>query len=438
MKTRLLLLITTGSLFFAGCRKYDTVLPVQPAAEELSASIATEWMEQYRQIVKTQGLNPPQASRIYAYSAIALYEAVLPGMPGGRSLQGQVPLLTDLPKATEFPNMNYLVSANEAMYRVAKSVFPNLTAANSEALDNLYKKNNDALVKQVFTPNYQNSKDFGQLVGMAVIKRANADGFAETRTINYSVPPRSLNPAYWAPTGSATSPLEPYWGKIKCFAMVKADECEEPLTIAFSTTNGSAFHNEAMEVYNVSRNLTQSQKDIALWWADGGGTPTPPGHWLAIANKLATSKKLSLGKAAEMYALLNIGLADAFISCWDAKYKYNLLRPQTYIRDFVAGGSTWSSFIGTPPFPEYPSGHSVSSGTAAEILTTIFGTVAFTDDTNADMGMAPRSFNSFYQAADEAAMSRLYGGIHYRVGNENGVKQGKTLGKLVLKNIKLK
>jgi hypothetical protein len=220
--------------------------------------------------------------------------------------------------------------------------------------------------------------------------------------------------------------------------MKSSYECETPSTVAFSTVSGSAFYKQALEVVTVSQSLTQEQKDIAKWWADGGGSPTPPGHWVAIENQLVSKLNLGLGKAAEMYVLVNMALADAFISCWDAKYKFNLLRPKTYINKYIAGNSNWNSFIGTPPFPEYPSGHSVSSGAAAEILTTLFGNVAFTDNANTDLGLQPRSFNSFYQAADEAAVSRLYGGIHYREANENGVKQGKMVGQSVMKNIKLK
>jgi hypothetical protein len=220
--------------------------------------------------------------------------------------------------------------------------------------------------------------------------------------------------------------------------MKSSDECETPSAVAFSTTPGSPFYNQALEVVTVSQNLTQEQKNIARWWADGGGTTTPPGHWLAIENQLVGKLNLSLGKAAEMYVLVNMALADAFISCWDAKFKFNLLRPKTYINKYIPGNSNWNSFIGTPPFPEYPSGHSVSSGAAAEILTTLFGSVAFTDNANINMGLQPRSFSSFYDAANEAADSRLYGGIHYREANENGVKQGKMVGQSVMKNIKLK
>jgi hypothetical protein len=255
----------------------------------------------------------------------------------------------------------------------------------------------------------------------------------------FTVPDWTTNASYWAPTDNTNlKPLEPFWGKVKCFAMKSSDECEIPSTTPFSTAVGSAFYQQSVEVLTISQKLTTEEKNIASWWADGGGTPTPPGHWVAIENQLVNQLNLDLGKAAEMYAIVNVGMGDAFISCWDAKYKFNLLRPETYIRNHIAGNNNWRPYIGTPPFPEYPSGHSVSSGVAAEILTTLFGNVSFTDNTNTNLGLAPRSYRSFKEAADEAAISRLYGGIHYREACEKGVEQGKLVAQSLMKNIKLR
>lgn len=221
--------------------------------------------------------------------------------------------------------------------------------------------------------------------------------------------------------------------------MPNGGACSIPSSIPFSTTPGSPFYNQALEVVNTADNLTQGQKDIALWWADGpGATSTPPGHWLAIASQLIKEKNIPLGKSAEIFATLNIGMADAFISCWHEKYRLNLLRPISYIRTYLPGRTTWTSLIGTPPFPEYPSGHSVSSGAAAEILTKYFGAIPFTDLTNVGLGLSTRSFNSFTEAANEAGISRLYGGIHYREAIDKGILQGKEVSRVVFEKIKLK
>lgn len=421
------------------CKKQDTVVQPQPIASNTNAQVAVDWMEAYRQVVKSEGKNPPQASRIYAYAGIAVYESVVPGMQGYQSLQGQLSGLDKLPKPAMFGQLDYAAIVNEAMYQTAVKLFGTIKPENTVVIEDLHTKYFKADVKRVFAPVLQNSVDFGKMVASAIMDRANSDGFAATRSMIYVVPSRNTNPSFWAPTNAALIPLEPYWGKIKCFTMDSSSECELKSSIPFSTVAGSPFYNQVKEVVDIKQNLTTEQKNIANWWADNAGaTSTPPGHWVGIENQLVQKLNLDLAKAAEMYALVNITLGDAFISCWDAKYKFNLLRPQTYIRDYIPGQNTWTSFIGTPPFPEYPSGHSVSSGAAAEMLTKLFGSVAFTDETNTNMGMAARSFTSFYQAADEAAVSRLYGGIHYREANENGVKQGKELAKLVLKKIKLK
>ncbi len=221
--------------------------------------------------------------------------------------------------------------------------------------------------------------------------------------------------------------------------MPNGSACSIPSGIPFSTAVGSPFYNQANEVLTVSQHLTDDQKAIAEWWSDGTNqTATPPGHWVAIADQIATRRNLNLTKAAEMYALLNITLGDAFISCWDQKYTLNLLRPVSYIHTYIAGNTAWTPLLSTPPFPEYPSGHSVASSAAGDILTHLFGNFTFTDSANTYLGLAPHTYNSFQQASDEAAVSRLYGGIHFREAIENGSRQGKEVSKAVLMKIKLK
>jgi hypothetical protein len=428
-------------LFLQSCVKQNDVEPQtqQPQANNYSPAVAVEWMDMTRQIVKSEGKNPPVASRIYAYAGITVYESVYVGLPNNKSVAAQIPGFNNLPKVSSFGELDFPAVVNEAMYRVSLKIAGNLKQENLNAIKALHEKYSNERLKAVPFEVMEASTEYGKTLAIAILNRADNDNFSATRSLAYTVPNWNNDLGNWAPTDNVNmSPLEPHWGKVKCFAMKSSDECETPSAVAFSTTPGSPFYNQALEVVTVSQNLTQEQKNIARWWADGGGTPTPPGHWLAIENQLVGKLNLSLGKAAEMYVLVNMALADAFISCWDAKFKFNLLRPKTYINKYIPGNSNWNSFIGTPPFPEYPSGHSVSSGAAAEILTTLFGSVAFTDNANINMGLQPRSFSSFYDAANEAADSRLYGGIHYREANENGVKQGKMVGQSVMKNIKLK
>ncbi len=185
-----------------------------------------------------------------------------------------------------------------------------------------------------------------------------------------------------------------------------------------------------MEVYTTVKSLNSEQHAIAEFWADNPGeTSTPAGHCISILNQILEQKNATLDVAAEAYAKVGSALADAFIACWFTKYQYNLIRPVTYIQKLI--DSTWVPPVKTPPFPEYPSGHSVQSAAFAQVMTDMFGAVAFVDHTHDKSGLAPRSFSSFFEAAEEAAISRLYGGIHYRAAIELGLAQGKNIGRKI-------
>ena len=193
-------------------------------------------------------------------------------------------------------------------------------------------------------------------------------------------------------------------------------------------------------------NLTSEQKTIADYWADGAGqTGTPPGHWMAIVSQLARHHGhhphgLSLMIAAEAFTRVGIAVHDAFIACWYTKYVYNLQRPVTYINDHI--DPAWKPYITTPGFPSYHSGHSTQSGTAATVLTAMFGSITFTDTTHTDHGLlppqAPRTFRSFDEAAEEAAASRLYGGIHYAFDNDDGLDSGWCIGDWILQRVQFR
>lgn len=434
-----LAVIMLALLILESCRKQDAGIVTQPEAVNYSSKVATEWMHTLQKIVQSENASPPVASRIYAYAAIGLYEAALPGMPGYQSLQGQIAGLSNIPDARMFSQLDHIASANEALYQIATKIFVTLKPENLKTIEDLHKKYTSEAYKRALSETVNSSADFGKMLAAAVLNRANNDNFSNTRSMQYIVPSAATNPAAWAPTGAVTIPLEPYWGELKCFAMENGAACTIKSTLPFSATQGSAFYTQAYEVYTTRLNLTEEQKAIANWWSDGSSqTATPPGHWVAIIDQLADRKHFDLGKAAEVYAMVNIAMADAFISCWDEKYKMNLLRPVTYIRNYIPGASNWSPLLNTPPFPEYPSGHSVASGAAGDILTRLLGNVAFTDSANTYLGYQPRSYNSFTQASDEAAISRLYGGIHYREAIESGVKQGREVSKVVLEKIHLK
>jgi hypothetical protein len=225
--------------------------------------------------------------------------------------------------------------------------------------------------------------------------------------------------------------LQPYWGRNRCFSVAGGADCPPGDHPPYSEDQTSAFFAEALEVYDTVRNVTPGQVEIARFWSDDPGeTATPPGHSISITTQVLRKEGASLARAAEAYAKVGIAVCDAFIACWYQKYVYNLLRPVTYVRRLL--DPAWLSLLVTPPFPEYTSGHSVQSGAAFQVLTDLFGeSYAFVDNTHDARGFAPRSFGSFLDAAEEAAISRLYGGIHFRSAIVNGVNQGRCIGEAV-------
>ena len=407
-----------------------------------SSSVAEEWINTIRNVVATNSINPPRAARAYAYIGITIYESVVDGISGNRSLQGQLNgfPLNSISQNTD--SLDYIIVMNEALSIVAKcdTIFAGISQASKNEIDTLHtivlRSRNMALDSIIVK-----SKARGALVAEAIKRYAAQDSFQTIRTWSYTVPPRdALHLWYWEPTdGAHLNPVEPYWGHIRPFVLSSANEMEIPQAVSFSVDTTSAFGRQAREVLVIVENKTTEQNNIVVWWRDQSNTQTPAGHWMGILQYVLHQKNYKLDKAAELYALVGITAADAFISCWDAKYKYNLLRPETYIRAYMK--PSWTTGQGsdiTPPFPEYPSGHSVCSGAAAEILTSLLGTVSFTDSINIPYGYMPRSFSSFNAAADEAALSRLYGGIHYRDAIQNGLVQGKIIAQKINNSIQLR
>ena len=197
---------------------------------------------------------------------------------------------------------------------------------------------------------------------------------------------------------------------------------------AYSEDKGSVFYTEALEVHDVVKAITPEQRAIARFWSDDPMlSPTPPGHWISIALSILDERKAPAADRADLLARLGVTLADAFIGCWNSKFEYDLLRPITYIKRVI--DPKWEALLITPPFPEYPSGHSTQSGAAAAVLTAFFGDdVAFVDSTHEKDGLPNRSFPNFWAAAEEAGISRLYGGIHFRAAIERGLDQGRCIG----------
>ncbi len=387
--------------------------------------------------------SPPVASRVYGYASIAAYEAIALNDGAFKSLGEQLNEFTEGPEATnpevvtEFASLHAFLKVSDALIFSAEML--------EEYRDSVYASlRNAGLSKSA----YEASIEYGDQIADHILAWANTDNYKETRgTEKYPV---LDEPGRWIPTPpSYMDAIEPSWNKIRPFVMEAADQFKPVPPVPFSMEEGSEFYEQTMEVYEIGKNLTEEQIEIAQFWDCNPFAMqlrghfmfsikklTPGGHWMGIAGIAAKSSNANFATAAETYALTSIALFDGFISSWDEKFRSNLIRPETVINQHV--DAEWMPLLQTPPFPEYTSGHSVISRSAAEVLTSLYGDdFYFEDTTEIEYGLPMRAFNSFFDASDEAAVSRLYGGIHYRMAAEHGVTQGEGVGRLVASELTL-
>jgi membrane-associated phospholipid phosphatase len=404
------------------------------------SEVASAWFDLLYQIVKTEGTAPPPASRIYGVTAVALYEAVAPGSSRNRSLVGQLNALTSVPEPRLRQEYDWPAVANAALAQGIRGIFPTLTPASRAAIDALEVGFVEQFRARIGRRVLERSTEHGRAVANAILEWAEGDGFAAFDACPYV--PQGVAGA-WKPTPPAFSPnpVQPCWGQLRPMVILDGTACAPSGHPPFSTAADSEFAAAARQVRNVGRALTSEQKAIADFWADNAGaTGTPPGHWIAIVGQLARTHRLSLMTAAEAYARVGIAVTDSFIAGWNVKYATNLQRPVTYIVENI--DPAWQPYLATPPFPTYISGHSTQSGAAAFVLTEQFGRQPFTDTIRADQQLQPplpaRSFRSFAAAAAEAAVSRLYGGIHYGFDNQDGLEAGRCVGLTIAREIRFR
>jgi hypothetical protein len=446
--------------------------------------MVSEWMHTYYGLVRAERLTPPVATRLMAYAAVALYQGLSAATPSLPSLAGQLNGLDGVPGPAPGERYDATLVALAAEHVVLDSMFrealPTTRATLSGLVDSLRQ---ERVALGIGEPVRRRSEELGSRIGQAIVAWAAGDGFDSTRAKSYT-PPRG--PGFWVndapasiyasqnlsavsefvaldnpnttlqpgamgdraliqnrpkPAGASALPAvdpagatEPYWGTLRPFVLRRYDECPIVRPPSYSTDRTSPLYRENQEVVEVQRHLTEEQKAIALYWADNPGeTGTPAGHWLAIASQLASQRGLSAEDAVRLFLLTAVAQADAFIAAWGYKYQFNLIRPRTYIRRVI--DPAWEPLVPTPPFPEYPSGHSTQSAAASAVLGAVLGQVAFEDSTGLAIGHPVRRFRSFDEAADEAGWSRIYGGIHYHVGKSAGKAVGQCVGAKVIERL---
>ncbi len=432
MRKLLLLLL----LIFLGCQKEESPIEVSPEVMHNSVDKVTE-------IMIHDIFSPPVASRIFAYPNIAAYEILAQEDERFLSLAGQVHQLSAIPAPGPEQDVNRPLAAAIAHIDLSRRLI------FSEDQMVAYRDSLYALWSSQNKKEFEASRDYGLKVAEHIAAWMDMDNYKQTRTMpKFSVD--TDDPSRWQPTPPAyMAGIEPHWSQIRPFVIDSAQQFKPVPPPPFSMEEGSNFYNEVREVYDISKKMEaegdeSEEVEIAKFWDCNPYVSvtrghlmfatkkiTPGAHWIGITKIACRKTNMDFSETVYAYTKTSMAIADAFISCWDEKYRSNLIRPETLINEHI--DDNWKPVLQTPPFPEYTSGHSVVSGAASVVLTDIFGEdFAFDDDTELPYGLPVRSFTSFRQAADEAAISRMYGGIHYRAAVEVGVKQGRDLGRFIV------
>lgn len=432
--------IAAVCLLFISCEKQKSIV-VTP--DEYHAAI-----ENVTQIMIHDIFSPPVASRIFVYPNVAAYEVIAQNSKTYSSLQGQLKGLDSIPALDPKSGVNKDLAALIAHMEVSKQL------VFSEDMIEVFR---DSLYEKWENENsdeFEVSREYGLKVAERIKKWMGKDNYKETRTLpKFSVFAKQAG--RWQPTPPAyMDAVEPHWGEIRTLVLDSASQFKPAPALPFSLDKNSPFFKEVQEVYDISLATKKKGDDceeirIAQFWDCNPYVSvsqghmmfakkkiSPGAHWMGIVKIACKINKADYDKTIFAYTKASIGMFEAFISCWDEKYRSNVVRPETVINQNI--DENWKPLLQTPPFPEYTSGHSVLSTVAATVLTSIFGdNFSFKDDTELQFGLPSRSFKSFIEASKEAAMSRFYGGIHYRAAIENGMVEGKNVGDFVVSKLKM-
>jgi hypothetical protein len=422
-------------LFVTGCKSKETRKLNDP-------DILRGNMDKLTQVIIYDVFTPPVASRLYVYSSLASYEAVRFKQEGATSIAERLKGFGSLPKPEAGKSYNYTLAATEAFFNVVRHV----KVFSVDSLTSYEQSVFNTFKAAVDESTYNRSVAFGDSVAKAVLKRASGDGYIKSRG-----KPKYLGSnqqGKWRPTPpDYLDGVEWCWNTMQTMVMDSCSQFKPSGPPVFSMDPASFYYKNLREVYDINKNLTQEQRDIARYWDDnpfviehsghmmfGNKKITPGGHWMgisAIASKLSGADEV---KTAKAYALTALALYEGFISCWDEKYRSSYIRPVTAINESF--DHVWLPLLQTPAFPEYTSGHSVISASASTVLSSVFGNnFAFQDTSDMRYIGMQRHFNSFNEAAAEASISRVYGGIHYRFTADTSSMQGKRLGAYIVRKL---
>jgi hypothetical protein len=431
---------TSFCVLFIACNQKDYKLSTSDPL------LYCKTVKKLNDIVLENNFPPMIASRNYVYANIAAYECIVAGDSSYRSLSGLIKHMPPMPLATAGKPVDFSLAALLAFTKVGNAVtFPE--GSMMEYYDNLIKKADDAGMPE---ETIDNTKLFSDKIADAVLAWSKKDNYAQTRSASkYTV---TEEEGRWVPTPPMyASAVEAHWMEIRPLVLDSANVCMAVRPPKFDMIDStSEFFKAALEVKHIGDSLTEEQKHIANFWDDNPFNMnvhghvmfatkkfSPPGHWMNIVGIASQKAENDFNATVYAYTKTAIALFDGFISCWEEKFRSNVVRPETVINKYI--DPNWRPLIQTPPFPSYVSGHAVVSAAVAEVLTDIYGdNFNYTDTSEIEFGIPERSFKSFRQAATEASLSRLYGGIHYRFDNIEGNRVGRQLGEMVVKRLRMK
>jgi hypothetical protein len=381
---------------------------------------------------------PPIASRIYVYPNIAFYECIRHDDPSLPPLTGKLNGLKELPALPAGKKIDNFIAACASFSYVAQSL-----VGTEYKIENWRTAFTDSLLQTGDAALINNSIQYGHLVADSLIAWTKGDNYLKSRAMVRNI--ITYKPGDWQPTPlDYAQGLEPHWNTIRPLTLTSCSQFSPKEKLVFNMQKNAMFYKTMMASYNIVKNLDTIQKATALYWDDNPNVSvnighlnyfihkiSPAGHWMMIVKQACEQKNIAVTKSSQAYTLTAIGMFDAFIACWDEKYKTNLIRPITIINRNI--DRNWVPYIQTPPFPEFTSGHAVVSNSASQILTLVLGdNMVFTDRTEIPFGQGTRTFNSFFEASVQSSTSRVYGGIHYPETARISIGQGRAIGNYVV------
>ncbi|MGA0559018.1 vanadium-dependent haloperoxidase [Larkinella sp. VNQ87] len=435
------------TVFFFGLVLIGLTGSMAAPPAETDAAVYARTLKKLTDVMVNDVTGPCASARYYAYANLAAYELLYQEQRPATyvAFEGRLRKYPTFAKPQPNAGVDARFGSLYALLRMGEELLPS---------GYLLEKERDALIKEAKS-RYQLSDEqllatrtYADTLVKKLVKYAAQDGYIKTSGYMRFTP--SEQPGSWQPTPPAYSEAyEPYWPTLRPFLLDSAAQFRPKPMVPYSEAKDSPFFRLVKEVYDTTRALTDQQRHIANFWdcnpfflnqkghvSFGTKKITPGGHWMGITSIVCTQRNLSLAETVRWHTLVGLTMADAFISCWEEKYHSNRIRPETVINQQI--DRDWRPMLQTPPFPEYTSGHSVMSAAVSTVLTALAGEpIGYTDTVEVEFGIPARSFRSFEQAANEAAISRLYGGIHFRDSIENGVAQGRQIGRFVIRQLGL-